>query len=182
MTAETIDAPARQAPLFERLKQRTAPGLAQTARRAKLYNHPRIWFMKPDGDVVRLQGDPQNRAYYEDKGYTVLRADEVREWEQVARPAILAEQRERAGIITTLREMERADPTLKFMADFDVMPTDELRTFLDEVGRQTGRKITVVRGRTREDVALDTDESRGATLADGDELARKMARSAGRRG
>lgn len=169
-------------PLIERLRQRTSPGLAQSARRAKLYNHPRIWFVKPDGDVVLLPGDPQNRAYYEDKGYSALRPDEVREWEQQVRPAVVADQRERAGIITTLREMAQADPTLKFVADFEVMSTSELREFLEDVARQTGRKITVVRGRTRDEVGHSSpDDLSGASLADGEELAQKMARGAGRR-
>ena len=41
-----------------------------------------MWFMKPDGDVVKLQGDPGNRAYYEDKGFVPLTPDEVQAWER----------------------------------------------------------------------------------------------------
>lgn len=171
-------------PLLERLRQRTAPGLATQARRAKLYNHPKLWYAKPDGDVVLLQGDPQNRAYYEDKGYTVLRPDEVQEWTQSVRPQVLAEQQRKARLVMAVRRLSEKHPSVDVVADMDIMTIDELETLLQTLAAAVGEKAVVVQGPTRETVApRDPDE--GAALVGSHEADRmqdsiKRARMSGR--
>ncbi len=178
------EAPPASGDLLAQLRARTAPGIAGQARRAKVYNHPKRWFCKPDGDIVLLQADPQNRSYYEDKGYALLRDDEARQWERELRPKVVAMQREKAAIITTLRDMSKADTTIKFVADFDVMDLDELRTFVESVSAQTGRRITVVKGRTRDEIPdIDTEPLADVVGVGGAERMAesiKRARSSGR--
>jgi len=59
-------------PFIDRLLEQTAPA-AEQPKRGVNYNYPKRWFLKPDGMVVQLQGDPQNRAYYADKGFHEMR-------------------------------------------------------------------------------------------------------------
>src|SRR5215471_14447806 len=76
---------ARQRPLDE------AP-----ARHVLDYNYPLAWYRRPDGDIVQLQSDPNNRAMYEDLGFVALSRKESREWEQVRQPQVIADQRGKA--------------------------------------------------------------------------------------
>lgn len=162
-------------PLLDRLKARTAP--VRQAKRGPAYNHPLLWYAKPDGDVVKLQGDPQNRAYYEDKGYTVLRPDEVQEWEKIVRPKIVAAQRARAARIETIRRVGAKNPALQIVADLDVMTDEELDELLAQLGQATGMPVKVITGRLREEVVEPEDEdAKGATIGSGSELAEKLKR------
>ena len=95
---------------LDTLLERTPPAASQP-QRGQNYNYPPRLYLKPDATVVWLQGDPHNRAYYEDKGYKLLseqpsRGDaksEVARYMQDEYPKILAEQREKAAIVNAIR-------------------------------------------------------------------------------
>ncbi len=164
-----------EASLVERLKERTGP--VRLVKRGKPYNYPLLWYMKSDGEIVQLQGDPQNRAYYEDKGYTVLRPDEVEQFLTVERPQILIEQRRRAQIITTLRRLQEKNPTVEILADFEVMTTDELGDLLKRTAVATGDNMKVIRGKTREDVTTEIEPAGVELGNDSEVLAAKLERA-----
>jgi hypothetical protein len=144
--------------LLERLKERALPKVA-TVTRGQNYNYGLLWYMRTDGEIVQLQGDPQNRAYYEDKGYVVLRQEsgipgvrsESQEWEQVERPKVIAAQRKRATVINAIRRLEDRNPGVTRIGDFEIMTIEELEQQLRDMGQTTGQATRVVVGPTRED-------------------------------
>src|SRR5262245_2207511 len=89
----------------------TMPSSATQPQRGQNYNYPERLYLKPDGTVVSLQGDPQNRAYYADKGFRELRdqplrdgtRSEVEQYRQVEYPKILEQQRDKAALINAIR-------------------------------------------------------------------------------
>lgn len=89
----------------------SSPPQASQPRRGQNYNYPLRWYMKTDGSVVQLQGDPQSRAYYQDKGYRLLGQNpgrqgglsEEQHYLQVEQPKILAQQREKAALVNAIR-------------------------------------------------------------------------------
>jgi hypothetical protein len=70
------------------------------------YNYPLRLYCRPDGEIVQLQGDPQNRAMYQDLGFKLLDADQARRWEEGERDLVLAEQRRKASAISAYRRLE----------------------------------------------------------------------------
>lgn len=105
------------------------------------YNFPLKWFAKPDGSIVQLQSDPQNRAYYQDKGFSLLDADQERRWLSIERPRLLQVQQEKAHLINSLRTARDLDPVLKLNlppqieVDWDHMTVAELRNQMAEINR-----------------------------------------------
>jgi hypothetical protein len=81
-------------------------------RPRRTYNYDPLWYLKPDGSFVQLQGSPQARAHYVDKGYRELNEEEARHFVQVERPRILKEQRVKAHLINTIRKMFQREPSL----------------------------------------------------------------------
>jgi hypothetical protein len=157
------------ADLLERLAERALPETVQP-KRGENYNYPYRWYRKTDGDVVLLQGDPQNRAYYHDKGYVELREtapagqqSERAEWEQDIRPQVIKAQREKAAIINTIRRLEERSPGVNISADFDIMTIEECRDTLRQLGEATGLSTRVIMGRVREESpdAVERDLLRG---------------------
>lgn len=141
--APVIDEEDAGPDLLERLRGRTS-GSFRRAHLAAAYNHPALWYMRPDGDVVRLPGDPIKRAYYEDKGFAVLRPEEVREWLREVRPQVVAGQRERAGLLNTIHSIERRYKEVELMPDLDEMDVAELQGIIGELGKATGAPIKVI--------------------------------------
>jgi len=129
-----------------------APTTASQPRRGQNYNYPTRLFLKPDGTVVSLQGDPQNRAYYQDKGFHLLsdtpgRAgakSEVRQYVEDEYPRILLDQRRKAEIINAIREANRRDPTLNLTDTFDAWSVEELQEYLKQIKDETGKNIRIV--------------------------------------
>jgi len=153
------------ADLLDKLRERALPAAVE-AKRGQNYNYPLMWYMRTDGEVVRLQGDPNNRAYYRDKGYVELRTQapagqmsEVEIWEQTERPRVLQQQRRKAAIINTIRRIEGRTPGVEVSADFDIMSIEECEAFLKELGEKTGQTTAVVMGRVRE-TSADAEERR----------------------
>lgn len=81
------------------------------------YNVPLRWYLRPDGRFVQLQGDAKNRAYYVDKGFHVLSADEEAEYLQKERPKQVQVERTRAALINGLRQLVRRENTLSGYVD-----------------------------------------------------------------
>lgn len=135
----------------DKLLEQTAPAASQP-RRGQNYNYPLKSYMKPDGSVVRLQGDPGNRAYYQDKGYRLLaeapsRGGGLSEYEQywkVEYPKILQMQKQKAAIINAIRRAGERYRDLSLEDTFDDYTVEELREYLAEIKRETGKDIRVI--------------------------------------
>src|SRR5262252_2078898 len=67
------------------------------------YNYAVAWYARPDGDIVQLQGDPNNRAMYVDLGFHLLTPDEVERWENGERAKVVARQKEKASLVRAIR-------------------------------------------------------------------------------
>ena len=155
--------------LLERLEQRAAPPQVQP-RRGMNYNFPLQWYRRPDGDIVRLQSDPNNRTYYEDKGFVLLRPAEEREWLAVVRPVVIAEQKKRAQLITAIRKIQAVAP--QFLIDdddqlaFATMPLDELDQFYKDGCELIGRKVRLPAIRPEKGDALKDPNLSGVETSD----------------
>jgi hypothetical protein len=145
------------------LLQSTPPQASQP-RRGQNYNYPLRWFLKPDGTVVQLQGDPQNRAYYQDKGYKLLGQapgrqggiSEEQQWLQLERPKLLEEQRTKAALINAIRRAGERYRDLSLEDTFDDYTVDEIREYLKQIKEETGKDIRVIqpkRVQAREEAA-----------------------------
>lgn len=164
-------------PLLGSLRARTRKPKA-LVQRAPAYNHRMLWYMKPDGDVVKLQGDPGNRAYYEDKGYVVLSPEEIQAWERdrtvtrwnpetgeretkkvspSIRRQVLKLQRERAQAITMIRGIATRHAAVEVTGDLSITPTEELQAMLEKLQRIDGPNFTLLQARER-DVDTDYDD------------------------
>lgn len=139
-----------------------APATASTPRRGQNYNYAQRLFLKPDGSVVSLQGDPQNRAYYQDKGYKMLgeapgrdgSLSEVDQYLKVEYPKILKEQRDKAALITAIRRAGERYRDLNLEDTFDDYSVEEVREYLAQIKAETGKDIRVIlpkRAQARED-------------------------------
>lgn len=186
-------------PLLTTLRSRTNQPKMQ-ARRLPAYNNPYLWYMKRDGEIVQLQGDPGNRAYYEEKGYVVLRPEEVRAYtkdqtrvgadgrKEVVRPAVrrivLKEQRRRAELITTIRNIAAKNPSVEMTGSLSVTPTEELEAMLVKLRGSQSINFTLLEGRQRHRAEDFDDDSftEGVELQSGAELERKLEASARQQG
>jgi hypothetical protein len=138
-------------PFIDKLLEQTTP--ANTApRRGVNYNYPLRWYLKPDGSVVQLQGDPQNRAYYADKGYHEMReqpgrdggVSEVEQYQTVEYPKILKVQRDKAALINAIRRAGERYRDLQLEDTFDDYTVDEIREYLKQIKEETGKDIRVI--------------------------------------
>lgn len=162
----------------------------------KPYNYPDVWFMRQDGDIVRLQGTPQATKYYEDKGFHKLTPAEVRSWETRLRRLTVAQQNTKAALITTIRRIvdehpkeisvdERAYPLDDYTADELEAKLAQIRESLPSVVVFSGPEKPSYRMQ-REQAQADERASaeraamNGVETGDGDVLAGKRARGAGR--
>jgi hypothetical protein len=132
------------------LEQTAAPAAAP--RRGVNYNYPLRWYLKPDGMVVQLQGDPQNRAYYADKGYHEMREQpgrdggpsEIEHYLKVEYPRILKTQREKAALINAIRRAGERYRDLQLEDTFDDYSVEEIREYLKQIKEETGKDIRVI--------------------------------------
>jgi hypothetical protein len=145
----------------ERMVAKTLGRTDIPLKRGQNYNYPLRWYVRPDGDIVQLQSDPQNRALYADLGFHLLAEvsargesmSEVEEWERLERPKIIAEQRLRAKLINAIRKADTKDPTLGTLIDvetIDSQSTEELEATIRSI-RQHGGVIRVVEQRYRDE-------------------------------
>jgi len=156
--------------LDEQLALRAAPPDDPGAGPSGLtYNFPLMWYRRPDGDIVQLQSDPNNREYYVEKlGFVYLRPAEVKQWLDVVRPRRIAEQREKAAIITALRRWASGKPgyTLEYddpsrgstdAEKFSDMSLERLREVHREIEQDEGVKIRLPRFKSEPPAATATD-------------------------
>ena len=174
---EAPAAPTTGNEFLDKLLDQTAPAVS-TPRRGQNYNYPLRLYLKPDGMVVSLQGDPQNRAYYQDKGFRMLSEtpgrdgiSEAQRYRQVEFPQILKVQREKAAIINAIRRAGERYRDLNLEDTFDDYSVEELRDYLKQIKEEAGKDIRVVlpkRAQARED-------TRDAQLLSGVETAETMS-------
>lgn len=177
-------------PLLERLQERTAERVIQ-AKRGPSYNVPLGWYCRPDGEIVKLQADSGNRAYYEDKGYAYLRPNEVREWEENVRPQVLKYQKRRASLINTIRRIAAKNPSTQALVEdtvHDDTDIDELERILGEIGKSTNTPVGVFLNRAerstpeRDEPEPDRDVQGVEVGVGGAEFQQKLERGAPRPG
>jgi len=130
--------------LLEKLEARATIPINPNVNRGLNYNFPLTWYRRPDGDIVQLQSDPNNRAMYEDLGFVMLRPTEAREWEHDIRPGVILEQKKKARLITAIRRLEHTIPQFVLDEDenfeFADRTTDELQELFDGYCEQFGTK------------------------------------------
>jgi hypothetical protein len=98
------------------------------------YNIPQRLYLRNDGQYAWLQGDAKSRAYYIEKGFYCLNAEEVAEYEKL-KPSIVAGQREKAELINSIVDLVTSDNSLSghrdkgggVKAEVDLMSADQLR-------------------------------------------------------
>jgi len=130
--------------LIEELKARTVAGVQP--QRGLNYNYPTRLFMRPDGMVVALQGDPQNRAYYRDKGFVELSEarpaegglSERQRYEREYHPVILAGQRKKAEAINRIRAIGLRNPAINVDYPFEQWTAEQCEDILKQVSEKTG--------------------------------------------
>jgi len=155
MTVETGNA------FLDKLLEQTPP-VASQPKRGQNYNYPMRRYLKPDGTVVMLQGDPQNRAYYQDKGFHMLAQNpgrdgglsEEQQYLQQEYPRLLKEQREKAALINAIRRAGERYRDMHLEDTFDEYSVDEIREYLRQIKDETGKDIRVIlpkRAQARED-------------------------------
>ena len=130
--------------------------------------------------MVQLQGDPQNRAYYQDKGYRLLGQNpgrsgglsEEQQYLQVEYPKIVKEQREKAALIIAIRRAGERYRDLNLEDTFDDYTVEEVREYLKQIKADTGKDIRVIlpkRAQAREEAA-DARLLAGVETADNQSL------------
>jgi hypothetical protein len=155
---------------------RGSPPQASQPKRGQNYNYPQRLYLKPDGTVVSLQADPQNRSYYQDKGYHLLGQQpgrqggpsEQEQYLQVEYPKVLAEQRTKAALINAIRRAGERYRDLSLEDTFDDYTTEEIREYLKQIKEETGKDIRVIqpkRAAAREE-ALDARLMAGVETAE----------------
>jgi len=138
----------------EKIAARRRPDDEVAPRHPLAYNYPLRWYRRPDGDIVQLQGDPNNLAMYEDLGFVVLSPRETREWLENIQPRVVEQQRRCALLITAMRrfaqregivleydEMNR-DPSALLFSDLSLQ---ELEEFFAELAEQYPGKLRMPR-------------------------------------
>ena len=163
---------------IDKLLEQTPPAASQP-RRGQNYNYPHRLYLKPDGTVVRLQADPGNRAYYQDKGYRLLSENpgrdgsksEVRQYTEDEYPKVLKEQREKAALINAIRRVDERNPGLTLQTTFDDETIGEIRDYLQQIKEETGKDIRVILPKR----AAAREEARDAALLAGVETSETVS-------
>ncbi len=168
--------------LLAKLQAQTNPQV-NVGVRPPMYNAPDRWYARPDGDIVKLQGDAASQAYFTSKGFHLLTAPEVREWEGNGdggvRRLVIQEQRKRASLITTLRRIAARHPGVELAGDLDITTTEELQDMLAQIGKMTGGTVAVVTGRFKDEVPADAPTD--VEVQSGDQLRAKLEADQARR-
>jgi len=136
---------------IDKLLDQTAATVSEP-RRGQNYNYAKRWYLKPDGMVVQLQGDPNNRAMYADKGFHEMRdqpgrggaESEIEQYLKVEYPKILKVQREKAALINAIRRAGERYRDLALEDTFDDYSVDEIREYLKQIKEETGKDIRVI--------------------------------------
>ena len=150
----TVDTLAQMEEFDAKIAARRRPSDEPSSRHPLNYNYPLAPVRRPDGDIVELQSDPNNRMMYEDLGFVYLSSREAREWYDVIQPRVVAEQRRKALLITTMRRFAQREG---FVIEYDElgrgpdaillsdMSIPELEEVFGELEEQYGKKIRLPR-------------------------------------
>jgi len=148
---------------LDKLLEQT-PEVAAQPKRGQNYNFPLRLFLKPDGEVVRLQGDPISLAYYQAKGFHLLSdqatrgqpKSEVDQWLEDEYPKILEEQKEKANIINAIRRAMQTDRNLNIAEDgWEEYTVEEMRDVLQQIKEEHGKTIKVIKPRVKNPPVAD---------------------------
>jgi len=166
---------------LDKLLEQT-PEVAAQPKRGQNYNFPHKLYLKTDGEVVRLQGDPISESYYRAKGYHLLNDQAVRgqpksevdQWLEDEYPKVLEEQVEKASIINAIRRAMQHDRNVSVPEDgWEELTLEEMRDVLEQVREETKKNIRVIRPRTskaappdRMLVGVETTESTSLEAAE----------------
>jgi|SRR5215831_12932048 len=168
--------------LLERLEARATPDQVPGVRHPLNYNYPLAWYRRPDGDIVQLQSDPNNRTMYEDLGFVLLRPSEAREWVEEVRPEVIAAQKKRAAVITAIRRLETRIPQFVIENEenlsYSNLNLEELEELLDEYCEQFSIKKRLPPIPKEKEAAPEAAMS-GVEIHGGGELEGKLARGQG---
>jgi hypothetical protein len=177
--------PRKGETFIDRMVEKTLGRTDIAPKRGQNYNYPLRWYATPNGDIVQLQSDPQNRALYADLGFHLLATvaargeelSEVDEWERIERPKVIAEQRKRAKLINAIRKADQKDPTLGTLIDIetiDSQSTEELEDTIKEI-RAKGGVVRVTEPKFRDEpepsLLRGVETARASSLED---LQRKL--------
>src|SRR5262245_14403961 len=150
-------------PFLDKLLEQT-PEVAAQPKRGQNYNFPLKLYLKTDGEVVRLQGDPISESYYRAKGYHLLNdqptrgheKSEVRQWLEDEYPKILEQQAEKAAIINAIRRAMQNDRNLNIAEDgWEEYTVEEMKDVLEQIKAEHGKTIRVIRPRIKSAAAAD---------------------------
>jgi hypothetical protein len=181
----TTASPRTGETFIDRMVEKTLGRTDITPKRGQNYNYPLRWYATPNGDIVQLQSDPQNRALYSDLGFHLLASvaargeemSEVDEWERIERPKVIAEQRKRAKLINAIRKADAKDPTLGTLIDIegiDAQSTEELEATILDI-RAKGGVVRVTEPKFRDEpepsLLRGVETARASSLED---LQRKL--------
>jgi len=127
--------PATLTPFQAELVARTNPTPVDYQASGVTYNHANRFFARPDGLVVELQGGPPAIAYYVQKGYHLLSAEETERWLKVERPVVVRAQLRKAQLINANRRVIKLNPQIEggLPADWD---EDQSRMTIAELEEQ----------------------------------------------
>ena len=169
-------------PLSDLLKQKRR---LERTRARRGYNYPKRYFVRADGDVVSLPGDPDSTVLYKDKGYQDLTPLQAEDWEKNVRPRYLKELKKRATLISTIERMKRMFPDITVDADYERATTAQIQDFLTSLEKSKG-KVEIFRLDLDEEEVETTEpevDLKGVIEGDGGELelAIKRSQASGRR-
>ena len=148
-------------PFLDKLLEQT-PEVATQPKRGANYNFPYKLYLKTDGEVVRLQGDPISESYYRAKGYHLLsdqatrgqEKSEVDQWLEDEYPKVLEQQVEKASIINAIRRAMQNDRNLNIDEEgWESLSVEEMRDVLEQIKEEHGKTIRVIKPRIKPPVA-----------------------------
>jgi hypothetical protein len=158
----------------EELQKGTRPVPADFTPTSVAYNWPLRWYCKTDGEIVQLQGDPNNQALYRDKGYLVLDADQVARWLGGERDKVVKLQRRKAQLISGIRRSIAIEPKLAqgldpdFDKDLDLMTIPELEQLWEQlVAHSDSPRISLPRPQRLVDAEQKREDAASKKLLEG---------------
>lgn len=162
-------------PVADLLKQKRR---LERTRARRGYNYPKRYFVRVDGDVVSLPGDPDSVVLYKDKGYQDLTPVQAEDWEKNVRPLYLKELKKRSTLIQTIERMKKMYPDVRIDAEYERATTAQIEELLTSLESVKG-KVEIFRIELDEEEEPDpiAEAVKDAIQGDGSELEMALKRS-----